>query len=78
MNQRLYERLTTVLSDDRVLLSEPMKKHTTFRIGGPADYFVCPKSGEEVERVITICREENTPYYIIGNGSNLLVRDRRN
>lgn len=75
MNQRLYEKLTEALSSDRVFLAEPMKKHTTFRIGGPADYFVCPGSGEEVERVITICKEENTPYYIIGNGSNLLVSD---
>lgn len=75
MNQRLYEKLTEALSSDRVFLDEPMKKHTTFRIGGPADYFVCPESGEEVERVITICKEENTPYYIIGNGSNLLVSD---
>lgn len=75
MKQRVYERLVAELDEKRVFLSEPMKKHTTFRIGGPADYFVTPKSGEEVERAVTICKEEKVPYYIVGNGSNLLVSD---
>lgn len=75
MNQRLYERLTSVTAKERVLLSEPMKKHTTFRIGGPADYFVMPQSEGEVERAVTVCREEQVPYSIVGNGSNLLVSD---
>lgn len=75
MNQRLYEKLTAALAEERVLLSEPMKKHTTFRIGGPADYFVMPASEEEVEKAIAVCKEEESPYYILGNGSNLLVSD---
>lgn len=75
MNQRLYERLTAVLAKERVLLSEPMKKHTTFRIGGPADYFVMPQSEEEAAAAVTVCREEQVPYSIVGNGSNLLVSD---
>lgn len=75
MNQKLYEKLSAVLAEERVLFNEPMKKHTTFRIGGPADFFVMPESGEEVERAAAVCREENVPYYIIGNGSNLLVSD---
>lgn len=76
MNQRLYERLTAVMAEERVLLSEPMKKHTTFRIGGAADYFVMPVSPEEVEQAIAVCKEEKVSYYIVGNGSNLLVSDK--
>lgn len=49
--------------------------HTTFRVGGPADYFVMPESSGEVQQVINLCREEKMPYYVIGNGSNLLVSD---
>ena len=75
MNQRLYERLAAVLAKERVLLSEPMKKHTTFRIGGPADYFVMPQSEDEAAAAVAVCRVEQVPYSIVGNGSNLLVSD---
>lgn len=75
MNQRLYEKLTAALTEEKVFLAEPMKKHTTFRIGGPADYFVTPGNEEEVKRAAAICKEEGAPYYIVGNGSNLLVSD---
>lgn len=75
MDQRLYERLTSVIAEERVLLSEPMKKHTTFRIGGPADYFVMPQSEKEAADAVAVCREEQVPYSIVGNGSNLLVSD---
>lgn len=75
MNQNLYQKLVNALAKERVLLDEPMSKHTTFRIGGPADYFVMPSSEEELKQVIAICKEESVPYYIVGNGSNLLVSD---
>ena len=52
-----------------------MKIHTTFRVGGPASYFVTPETEEEVAKVIEVCTQENVPYYIVGNGSNLLVGD---
>ncbi|RDU22780.1 UDP-N-acetylmuramate dehydrogenase [Anaerosacchariphilus polymeriproducens] len=55
---------------------EPMKLHTTFRIGGNADIYVQPKNAEEVAELLALCKEENFPYYIIGNGSNLLVGDK--
>ncbi len=58
-----------------MLLSEPMKKHTTFRIGGPADYFLMPQSEKEAADAVAVCREEQVPYSIVGNGSNLLVSD---
>ena len=75
MDQRLYERLISVISEERVLLSESMKRHTTFRIGGPADYFLMPQSEKEAVDAVAVCREERVPYSIVGNGSNLLVSD---
>ena len=59
-----------------MLLEEPMKRHTTFRIGGPAEVFVMPGNLEEMQRILEICRTEDLPYFILGNGSNLLVSDR--
>lgn len=75
MNQNVYKRLCEALPEERILINEPMKKHTTFRIGGPADYFTVPSTWEETEKVIAVCKEMQIPYYIIGNGSNLLVSD---
>lgn len=64
------------LGSDNVKLQEPMKKHTTFRIGGPADYYLCPHSVRELQAVLHICRGEKLPFFILGNGSNLLVSDK--
>ena len=76
MNLAFYNELIQIIDKERVLVDEPMKKHTTFRVGGAADYFVMPKSTEEVKRVVALCKKENLPYYILGNGSNLLVGDK--
>ena len=75
MNQNFYDKLNNVIAKDSILIDEPMSRHTTFRVGGPADFFVTPKAKEEVRDVIRICKEAEMPYYIIGNGSNLLVSD---
>lgn len=75
MNQNFYDKLNNVIAKDSILLDEPMSRHTTFRVGGPADFFVTPKAKEEVRDVVRICKEAGMPYYIIGNGSNLLVSD---
>nr|WP_256444083.1 UDP-N-acetylmuramate dehydrogenase [Blautia sp. MSJ-19] len=64
------------MGTEQVLFEEPMKRHTTFRIGGPAEVFVMPRSVEDVAKTLMICKEENIPYFILGNGSNLLVSDR--
>lgn len=60
---------------EQILTEEPMKKHTTFRIGGPADYLVLPQTAEEVAKIVALCKEQQEPWYIMGNGSNLLVSD---
>lgn len=76
MEQNIYSRLAGVLTKGALLENEPMKKHTTFRIGGAADYFAVPVLAEEVKGIVSVCKEMNVPYYIIGNGSNLLVSDK--
>ena len=72
----LYKALCEISGEGNVLKDEPMKMHTTFRIGGPADYFIQPSKIEEIRRIVAVCRECSTPYYIMGNGSNLLVGDK--
>lgn len=76
MNQKLLNRFYQISGNENVKENEPMKLHTTFRIGGRADYFICPRNANEVAELIKACKEENMPYYIIGNGSNLLVGDK--
>lgn len=75
MNQKFYDELKKILPEDCIKLDEPMERHTSFRVGGPADYFLTPGTGEEIGKVVSCCREQGVPYYIIGNGSNLLVAD---
>ena len=75
-NNKIENKFCTCLGSDNVKLQEPMSKHTTFRIGGPADFYLCPHSTKEVQQTVQICKEENLPYFILGNGSNLLVSDK--
>lgn len=75
MNHNFKEELYTIIENTRIFVDEPMKAHTTFRVGGPADYFVLPKTAEEVAEVIRICKKYDVPYLVEGNGSNLLVGD---
>ena len=75
MNLDFYNQLIQTIDEERVLMEEPMKKHTTFRVGGNADYFVMPRSADEIKKTIALCRKNGVEYYILGNGSNLLVSD---
>lgn len=70
------KELMHCLGKDSVLLAEPMRGHTTFRTGGPADIFIMPESGEALKQSIKILRAHDIAYLLIGNGSNLLVGDR--
>lgn len=76
MKEIFENKLFTIIDKEKVFLNEPMKKHTTFRVGGPADYFVVPTKVGEIKAVVTLCEETGMPYYMIGNGSNLLVADK--
>lgn len=71
----IYEELCKIVSEDQILKDEPMDKHTTFRAGGKADYLVMPSNEEQVRDLVLLLKKENVPYYVMGNGSNLLVRD---
>ena len=75
MDQKFYSRLTEILPENRVREEEPMRLHTTFRVGGPARCFVVPETSQQLRQVVRCCQEEEVAYYIIGNGSNLLVSD---
>ena len=72
----IYEELCKIVSEDQILKDEPMDKHTTFRAGGKADYLVMPSNEEQVRDLVLLLKKENVPYYVMGNGRNLLVRDR--
>ena len=71
-----FTQLQKVIAAPRLLLDEPLSKHTTFRIGGPADYLVLPASAREVAAVLVVANEYGMPVTILGNGSNVLVRDK--
>lgn len=75
MNRDWRDRLTALLPPGRVSMDELMAKHTTFRIGGPADALVTPQDNDELQRVMRFAAEEGLPAMVIGRGSNLLVRD---
>ena len=70
-----YQKLCDAISAASVREQEPMSAHTTFRAGGPARYFVIPEGEKELAAVLAACREAEKAYYILGNGSNLLVSD---
>ena len=75
MEDKIYRQFCRAAGEERVRVREPMRGHTTFRIGGPADYFISPDTAEQLQEVLKICRETETPWFILGNGSNLLVSD---
>lgn len=73
--QNLIDLLRAAAGAECILENESMKNHTTFRIGGPADLFAVPDTMEKAAAIVRICRENQYPFYVIGNGSNLLVSD---
>lgn len=76
MNTALYEYLTSRVPEEFVKKDEPMDKHTTFRVGGTADFFVEIGSPEELADIIDYLKQTERSYFILGNGSNLLVGDK--
>ena len=73
--KEFYDKLVQIIPAENILQDEPMKKHTTFRIGGCADMFVCPEISK-LPDILALAKEYNIPVTIIGNGSNLLVGDK--
>lgn len=71
----LYDILMTVSEPEQLLWNEPMSRHTTFRVGGPADLMYFPASGEQLVKALNAAKERNVPVLVMGNGSNMIVRD---
>ena len=69
------EEIRAALPELVVYQQEPMKKHTTFRVGGPADLYVCPKK-QELPVILGLAKKKGLAVTVIGNGSNLLVGDK--
>jgi len=72
----MYDGLLAQLDPGIVSRDEPMKSHTTFRIGGPADVLVTPRNIQELKTALKFCRDHDLPVFVFGAGSNLLVGDR--
>lgn len=73
--QDFLQELNKVLKEEQIQLQEPMSRHTTFRVGGPADIYVLPQINQ-VKEVLQLCSTFDIPICIKGNGSNLLVGDK--
>ncbi|HOZ55256.1 MAG TPA: UDP-N-acetylmuramate dehydrogenase [Clostridia bacterium] len=71
----IYEELQKLIKSSNIFVDEQMKNHTSFKIGGVADFFIKAKTINEVEKVVKFAKENNILLTIIGNGSNLLVKD---
>ncbi|WP_292139656.1 UDP-N-acetylmuramate dehydrogenase [Butyrivibrio sp.] len=75
MNSSLIEAMRQIVSADNLLINEPMSRHTTFRTGGPACLFLRPENQEQLKKVMDLVRRLGIEYFVLGNGSNLLVSD---
>jgi UDP-N-acetylmuramate dehydrogenase len=71
----IIKKVQSIINDERVYENEPLKEHTYFKIGGPAKILVKVNSIDEIKKVIQLCKDENVQYYVIGNGTNILVPD---
>ncbi len=71
----MTEKLKKIIDKKDIYLDEPMKKHTSFRIGGVADYFLNIKKAEQLKAILNLAKQEKMPFQIVGNGTNLLVRE---
>lgn len=76
INDRIYQDICDIVGIENAQMGEEMKKHTTFRIGGKADCFVTPDTIGKTAEIIRYCNKKEIPYFVIGNGSNLLVSDK--
>lgn len=73
--QEIYNELLKVIPKEKIKVDEKMSKHTTFKIGGEADFFLRPTTEDELKNIIGIAKKYSIPITVIGNGSNVLVKD---
>lgn len=75
MRGEIITEVERILPAEQILRQESMSRHTTFRTGGPAELFLEIKTAEQLQKLLTFFRESGTKYFVVGNGSNLLVSD---
>lgn len=73
--KQIAQILLQQIPESIIKIDEPMKNHTSFKIGGPADIYIAPETTQQLVFVIEVCKQHQVPYFILGNGSNLLVKD---
>ena len=73
--EEIYDELLKNISKDKIILNEPMSKHTSFKIGGNADIYVKAKDTEDIKNVLEVVKSKKIPLFVLGNGTNLLVKD---
>ncbi len=72
---RIYEKLANIVAKENVTINKPLKNHTYTRLGGDADYFITPTTYEQVQKVVQFATNEKIPFMLLGNGSNLIIKD---
>jgi UDP-N-acetylmuramate dehydrogenase len=73
---KIYSALLQIINAEQIRIDEPMSAHTSFKIGGPADFYIAPENTGELQNILAVCRELEFPFYVIGRGTNLLVKDK--
>ena len=73
--EHVYEKLSKIVNKEDIKIDEPMKKHISFKVGGPADILVTPRTEEEISEILKFIKEDDIPYLIICNWSNMFVKD---
>lgn len=71
----MINKLIALVGDNHLIINAPMKEHLSFKAGGHADFLVLPENITQLSGVLKVCRESELPFFLMGNGSNLLVRD---
>jgi UDP-N-acetylmuramate dehydrogenase len=74
-NHHVYHELIKIASEQNVMVNEPLKNHTYTHLGGAADFFVRPETYEQVQQIVKLANKEQIPFTLLGNGSNLIVKD---
>lgn len=75
ISQAVRDSLNRFVPEDKIKMQEPMSRHTTFKVGGPADCLVCPENADQLGGILNYLNKVGIPYFVLGNGSNLLVAD---
>src|SRR5699024_1554548 len=75
VRESIYQALQDIVSSNDVIKDKQLKDHTYTKLGGAADYFVTPRTYDEVQKIVRFARQEHVPYTLLGNGSNLIIKD---